>query len=158
VKSARQLLLREVLADSAECFWRHAEVRRDHPLRHLERNSWVRPQKVQVTLLSRQTQRVHDSPVFSSGVLLKRHTEHRRKGGNAFNHPLVRRLVEQEEVGGPNRVDEALARRSSRKKRAISGSNTAMASRRPASPRDPEPESSVRRWLATGNDIAANTE
>ena len=62
-----------MLADSAERFWRHAEVRREHPLRHLERNSRVRLQKVQVTLLGRQAQRVHDSPVFSGGVFLKRH-------------------------------------------------------------------------------------
>jgi len=119
MRSARQLLLREMLADSAERFWRHAEVRSEHPLRYLERNSWVGLQKIQVTLLGRQAQRVHDSPIFSGGVFLERYTEHCRKGGDAFNHPLVRRLVEQQEVGMPDRVDEAFTRRSSREKRAI---------------------------------------
>jgi hypothetical protein len=94
-----------MFANSAERFWRDAKVRSDHPLGHLGRDARVSLQKLHLTLLGRHAQGVDDASVFRSGVPLERHTEHRRKSREGFNHSLVRNLIEQEQAGALHSVD-----------------------------------------------------
>jgi hypothetical protein len=85
LQSMRALLLGKMFADPADRFWRDAKVRRNHPLRHLERDRRIRLQEVQVPLFDRHAQRINDSAVLRSSVFLKCHAKHRRKSGDTLD-------------------------------------------------------------------------
>lgn len=115
----RSLLMREMAAHAAERFGRDAEIRSKHSLGNLAGDRRVGPQEFAIPLLDGQAQRVDDPLIFCSRVLLEPEAERRGKHGAVFHHLLVRRPIEHQKIGVPDRIDEAFARCSTREKRPV---------------------------------------
>jgi len=114
-----RLPLGEMSAHSTQCLRSNPEIGREHALGHLLGNRRIPLHEIQVPLLDGHAQRVDDPPVLFSCVFLKRYSEHRGESRHALDHAPMRRLIEQQELGVDDRIDEALTRRAAGEERAI---------------------------------------
>src|SRR6187200_2206392 len=102
----------KVLANTADRFRRNPEVRGDHPLGNTEHDGRIRLYEIQVALFCRSAEGIDDAPVFGGSVFLESRLEAGGIAGNLFEKFLVRRWIEQEQLGIFDRVNEVLRRRS----------------------------------------------
>ena len=109
-----RILARSVLADATERLRRDAEVRREHELRHAQRDGRIFFQELLVALLGRRAERIDDPLILRRGVPLQTVAKAGGVARNALDRPLMRGRIEQEEIRVLDGVDEIRRRRSRR--------------------------------------------
>jgi SAM-dependent methyltransferase len=115
-----QLLPREALANAAQRLGRDAEVRREHGLRDTLDDRRVHAQELEVPLLGGCAQRSHDPLVLCGRMALQARAERRGISGDLLDDSLVRRAVDEQQVGVLDGVDEERRRRPVTQARRIS--------------------------------------
>lgn len=97
---------REMLANAAERFGRHPQIRREHRLGDAQDDRRVGPLEFKVPFFGRGAERTDDALVLGGVVLLQPGTEGGAVSGHRVDDVLVPGTVDQKDFGALNRLEE----------------------------------------------------
>ena len=100
----------QCLADAADGLGRHPEIRREHGLRHAQRDGRIDAQKLAITLLRGTAQRADDALILGGGMPLQAGAERRCVPRHPVDQSLMRGPIQEQEIGFFDGVDEVRRR------------------------------------------------
>lgn len=99
---------RQALADAAQRLGGDTEIGGQHGLRNAPHDRRISREELQVSLLGGGTERADDTLVLRSRVLLQAGAERRAICRDLIDQPLMRRRIDQQQLGILDGVDEVL--------------------------------------------------
>jgi len=103
---AGRLAPRQMLPDPAERLRGHAEVGREHRLRHALNDRRIGLQKLQIPLFRSRAERADNAIVLGGGVTLQAGTKRGGEWTDMADQVLMRRTVDEQDFGGLDRLVE----------------------------------------------------